>query len=108
MKNMIITAALLTCVMQFVAAQENIVIERQGSIAVGGTVIQRSGQYDNSQFGGWGTPVEHGQSYHADHAVVDFQIPANAHKLPLVFVHGYGQSSRCWATTPDGREGFNS
>ena len=29
-------------------------------------------------------------------------------ELPLVFIHGYGQSARCWQTTPDGREGFNN
>lgn len=81
-------------------------IARQGSFAVGGTVLQRPGEYDNSRFVGFGTPVEEGQSFHADHAVVDFQIPAGAHRLPLVFVHGYGQSGRCWQTTPDGREGF--
>lgn len=96
------------CMTQVAAAQENIVIQRQGSIAVGGTVIQRSGEYNNSQFGGWGTPIETGQSYHADHAVADFQIPADAHKLPLVLVHGFGQSARCWTTTPDGREGFST
>ncbi len=27
--------------------------------------------------------------------------------LPLIFIHGYGQSARCWQTTPDGQEGFN-
>lgn len=83
-------------------------IARQGSFAVGGTVLQRPGEYDNSKFIGFGTPVEEGQSFHADHAVVDFQIPAGAHRLPLVFVHGYGQSGRCWQTTPDGREGFQT
>lgn len=85
-----------------------ITIASQGSFAVGGTVIQRPGKYDNSRFIGWATPVEPGQSYHADHAVVDFQIPVNACQMPLVFVHGYGQSGRCWQMTPDGREGFQS
>lgn len=83
-------------------------IAKQGSFAVGGTVLQRSGEYDNSKFIGFGTPVEQGQSYHADHAVVDFQIPVNARQLPLIFVHGYGQSGRCWQMTPDGREGFQT
>ena len=83
-------------------------IARQGSFAVGGTVLQHPGKYDNSRFVGFGTPVEEGQSYHADHAVVDFQIPAGAYRIPLVFVHGYGQSGRCWQTTPDGREGFQT
>lgn len=93
---------------QIASAQKPLIIQQQGSITVGGTVQYRPGTYDNSKFSGWGTPIEQGQSYHADHAVVDFQIPANAHRLPLVFVHGYGQSARSWTTTPDGREGFNN
>lgn len=104
-----ITIALsVLCMAQVGIAQENITIQRQGSIAVGGTVVQRPGAYDNHKFGGWGTPIETGQSYHADHAVAYFQIPADAHKLPLILVHGFGQSGRCWTTTPDGREGFNT
>lgn len=74
---------------------------------MGGNILQRPGTYDNSRFPGWGQAVEAGQSYHADHAAVDFQIPADARMLPLIFIHGYGQSARCWQTTPDGREGFN-
>lgn len=85
-----------------------VVIEKQGSFAVGGNVIRHEGNYDNRKFGGWGTPVETGQTYRGDHAVAEFQIPENARPLPLVFVHGYGQSSRCWATTPDGRPDFRT
>lgn len=85
-----------------------LVIAEQGSFAVGGTVMRHPGTYDNSKFTGFGTPVEQGQSYHGDHAAVDYQIPAGAHRLPLVFVHGYGQSARSWQTTPDGREGFQT
>lgn len=89
-------------------ADTPLIISKQGSFTVGGTVLKHPGEYDNSQFIGWGKSVEQGQSYHADHAVVDYQLPANAHTLPLVFIHGYGQSARCWQTTPDGREGFNT
>ena len=85
-----------------------LVISQQGSFAVGGTVMKHPGKYDNSQFAGWGKSIEQGQSYHADHAIVDYQLPADTHKLPLVFIHGYGQSARSWQTTPDGREGFNT
>lgn len=85
-----------------------VVIEKQGSFAVGGKTIRREGVYDNRKFAGWGTPVETGQTYRGDHAVAEFQIPENARPLPLVFVHGYGQSSRCWATTPDGRPDFRT
>ena len=84
------------------AEQAPLLIARQGSFAVGGNILQRPGTYDNSRFPGWGQAVEAGQSYHADHAAVDFQIPADARMLPLIFIHGYGQSARCWQTTPGG------
>ncbi len=87
-------------------AQEPLTIARQGHFTVGGTTLQRQGTYDNSRFVGWAEQVETGQSARVDHAFVDFQVPADAHPLPLVFVHGYGGSGVCWQMTPDGRDGF--
>ena len=49
-----------------------------------------------------------GQTLHGDHAYVQYQIPADARSIPLVFLHGAGQFSKCWGSTPDGREGFQS
>lgn len=89
-----------------VAGAQNISIAKQGHFSVGGETVQKSGEYDNSKFIGWATQVETGQSYRADHAFVDFQIPADSKKLPLVYVHGYGGSGVCWQMTPDGRDGF--
>jgi hypothetical protein len=43
-----------------------------------------------------------------DHAYVFYQIPVNARKFPLVLWHGFGQFSKTWETTPDGREGFQN
>ncbi|WP_244437226.1 alpha/beta hydrolase [Bacteroides reticulotermitis] len=37
-----------------------------------------------------------------------YQIPDHARPLPLVFLHGAGQSSKTWETTADGREGFQN
>ncbi len=45
---------------------------------------------------------------HGDHASVFYQIPVNAKKTPLIFLHGHGQSVRSWQTTADGREGFDT
>lgn len=81
-------------------------IAKQGSFAVGGTTIQRDGAYDNSKFVGWAEQVETGQSYRADHAFVNYQIPTKANKYPLIFIHGYGGSGVCWEMTPDDRDGF--
>ncbi len=82
-------------------------IKDQGSFSIGGTVIKNSGTFDNYKFEGW-VPSGRGQTYHGDHAVVFYQIPEKARKLSLVFLHGYGQASRSWGTTPDGRDGFNN
>ena len=49
-----------------------------------------------------------GQTFHGDHAYAFYQIPKNARELPLVFLHGAGQSKKTWETTPDGREGFQN
>ena len=79
-----------------------LVIQEQGSFAVGGTVLQNPGVYDPIKR----TPA--GQTFHGDHAYVFYQVPLNARKLPLVFLHGAGQFSKTWETTPDGREGFQN
>jgi hypothetical protein len=90
--------------------QEPISIQEQGSFAVGGEVITMPGTFDPIKQGAYnpaGTDPN-GQTLHGDHAAVRYQTPVNANKYPLVFWHGHGESSRCWETTPDGREGFNN
>lgn len=78
-------------------------IQEQGSFAVGGTVLQQPGTFDPLK-----PTVPDGQTLHGDHARVFYQIPVNARKLPLVMWHGFGEFSRTWETTPDGREGFQT
>ncbi len=87
-------------------AAQDIVITSQGHFSVGGETTTHEGDYDNSQFVGWATQVEAGQSHRENHAFVEYQIPRGAHALPLVYVHGYGGSGVCWQMTPDGRDGF--
>ena len=79
-----------------------LIVQEQGSFAVGGTVISAPGTFD---------PVKQtpdGQTLHGDHAYVFYQVPVNPRKLPLVLWHGAGQFSKTWETTPDGREGFQN
>ena len=76
------------------------IIHEQGSFAVGGSVLTNPGTFDVIER----TPE--GQTFHGDHAYVYYQIPAKARKYPLVMWHGFGQFSKTWETTPDGREGF--
>jgi pimeloyl-ACP methyl ester carboxylesterase len=84
------------------ANSEPLVIQDQGSFAVGGTVSKTAGTYNNN------APTAAGQSLHGDHAYVFYQVPQNPKPLPIVMLHGAGQSARTWETTPDGREGFQN
>jgi hypothetical protein len=88
-----------------VQAQEKpkpIMIQEQGTFAVGGSVISNPGTFNPI------TRTPEGQTFHGDHAYIVYQIPTNARKLPLIFWHGIGQFSKTWETTPDGREGFQN
>lgn len=84
-------------------AKAPIVVESQGSFAVGGTVVTSPGTFDPFK-----PLVPAGQTLHGDHAYVFYQVPANARKLPLVMLHGTAQFSKTWETTPDGREGYQT
>jgi hypothetical protein len=70
---------------------------------VGGTVLTAPGTYDPVPFN---APA--GQTFHGGHAYVQYQIPPNARRLPLVLWHGGGQMGKCWESTPDGREGYQT
>lgn len=87
-----------------------IIIQRQGSFAVGGTVVTNPGTFDPIKHGSYNPANQssEGQTLHGDHAYVFYQIPPKARPLPLVFWHGHGQSAKTWETTPDGREGFQT
>ena len=79
-----------------------LVIAEQGIFSAGGTVIESDGTFDVSNY----YTSREGSTAHVDHANVLYQIPENDTGLPMVFLHGYGQSRMGWMTTPDGREGW--
>jgi hypothetical protein len=79
-----------------------LMIQEQGSFAIGGKVVTNPGNYDATNR----SPA--GQTLHGDHAYIFYQVPVHARKLPLVMWHGLGQFSKTWETTPDGREGFQN
>lgn len=79
-----------------------LMIEQQGSFAVGGTAISTPGSYDNN------APTAAGQTFHGDHLYAFYQIPGDPRPLPLVMLHGAYESGRSWESTPDGREGFQT
>lgn len=79
-------------------------IAKQGIFSAGGIVVTSRGTFNpENQWEESGA----GQTMHADHANVLYQIPAAEKGLPMVFLHGYGQSRMGWMTTPDGREGWS-
>lgn len=63
-------------------------IADQGIFSAGGTVITSDGTFDVSNY----YTSRAGSTSHADHANVLYQIPEEATGLPMVFLHGYGQS----------------
>lgn len=103
MRNILSVSILALCITVNAQTKKTfIVIQEQGSFAVGGSVISNPGTFDPIKR----TPE--GQTYRGDHAYVFYQIPENARTLPLIFWHGIGQFSKTWETTPDGREGFQN
>lgn len=79
-------------------------IKEQGIFSAGGTVITSDGTFDVSNY----YTTREGSTSHVDHANVLYQIPEEDTELPMVFLHGYGQSRMGWMTTPDGREGWSN
>jgi hypothetical protein len=96
----VITASSLSA--QKTEKQKPILIQEQGSFAIGGSVVTNPGTFEPYNQ----TPA--GQTLHGDHAYVFYQIPTEVRKYPLVMWHGIGQFSKTWETTPDGREGFQT
>jgi hypothetical protein len=85
-----------------VPSADAITLSRQGSYAVGGTVVTSPGTFDAQH------PTAAGATLHGDHAYVFYQVPLAARPLPLIFWHGAGQSKKTWETTVDGRDGFQN
>jgi len=88
-------------------------IEQQGTFAGGGTVVTSQGEYNarppvtqgktsNNFMDVYNESVKlGGQTVHGDHATVHYQIPVNAHRLPLVFLHGAASHSPHETSNPD-------
>ena len=109
-KNLLVIAILILSFSYGYAQKKTIVIQDQGSFAVGGTVVTAPGTFDPIKHGAFNPANQNaeGQTLHGDHAYVFYQIPDNTRELPLVLWHGYGQFSKTWETTPDGREGYQN
>ncbi len=87
-------------------SEGSLVIAEQGIFSSGGTVTEPvEGEFDSTT--NWLDLTRAGNTAHVDHANVLYQIPENDTEMPMVFLHGYGQSRMGWMTTPDGREGWS-
>ena len=80
-----------------------LVLQDQGSFAIGGTYITHGGTFSNENF-----LSPEGQRAYGDHAYVFFQIPSDKRALPIVFQHGGAQTKRTWESTPDLHDGFQN
>ncbi|EJN34743.1 hypothetical protein PMI35_00492 [Pseudomonas sp. GM78] len=89
----------------FVSAegQGPLVIKGQGSLVAGGGSITQPGIFDPYK-----PLMPDGQTYHGDHVYAFYQVPVDARPLPILMLHGAGQSAKSWETTADGREGFQN
>lgn len=89
-------------------SQENgLSMKEEGMFSSGGSVTEPiEGKFDETT--NWLDSTRKGNTAHIDHANVLYQIPENETGLPMVFLHGYGQSRMGWMTTPDGREGWST
>ena len=85
------------------AYSEPIALETQGSFMIGGSTVKNDGEFIANDW-----LSQSGQTAYGDHAYVWYQVPVNSKKLPMIFLHGGGQSKKTWETTPDGREGFQN
>ena len=79
------------------------IIQEQGSFVAGGSIVTAPGTFDPLK-----PQNPAGQTYSGDHLYAFYQVPVNARKYPIVMWHGFGQFSKTWETTPDGREGFQN
>jgi len=64
-----------------------LIIEKQGTFTVGGSVRTIPGTFDPIKQGSWMMIDSTGQTIHGDAAAVYYQIPVKAKKYPLVFWH---------------------
>ncbi|UQI33970.1 alpha/beta fold hydrolase [Pseudomonas bijieensis] len=80
-----------------------LLIKEQGSLTAGGGQISQPGIFDPYH------PTQaDGQTLHGDHLYAFYQVPVDSRPLPILMLHGAGQSSKSWETTADGREGFQT
>jgi pimeloyl-ACP methyl ester carboxylesterase len=85
-------------------SQDSITVAQQGSFYVGGRQVKGAGTFSPDKLG----HTNEGNSFWVDQLYVQYQVPVDARRYPLVLVHGGSGTGRVWETTPDGREGYQT
>jgi hypothetical protein len=70
---------------------KSITLAERGSFFVGGRIVQGKGVYDPAKDTG---NTNEGNTFWTDQMCVQYQIPVNPRKYPLVLVHGGGGTGR--------------
>jgi pimeloyl-ACP methyl ester carboxylesterase len=84
-------------------------IESMGSFFVGGRMVTVAGEQPRTLAMSRDVPAhvyDPNGTYAVDHAYVNYLVPADTDRVPVVFVHGGGMTGACWEATPDGRPGW--
>ena len=85
-------------------ANNPLVLKKQGTFYVGGTIEFRS---PNSSTTVTGDPRSLPGNIAVHHMYVEYQVPnVLKYKYPIVFLHGGGHTGQFFRTTPDGRDGW--
>ena len=80
--------------LSFIYTPKVLKIKEQGMFSAGGSVLKSDGTFDVSNY----YTSRAGSTLHVDHANVFYKIPEKQKHLPMVFLHGYGQSRMGWMT----------
>src|SRR4029078_6908502 len=85
-------------------ANNPLVLKKQGTFYVGGTIEFRS---PNSSTTVTGDPRSLPGNIAVHQMYVEYQVPnVLKYKYPIVFMHGGGHTGEVFRTTPDGRDGW--
>jgi pimeloyl-ACP methyl ester carboxylesterase len=82
----------------------------QGSFFVGGRKVQGKGEYAPAKVSepskeGY---TNEGSTFWIDQMYVQYEIPVNARRYPIVMIPGGSSTGDVWESTPDGREGYQT
>jgi len=66
-----------------------LIIKDQGSLIAGGGLITQPGTFDPYK-----PLMPDGQTFHGDHVYAFYQVPVDARPLPILMLHGAGQSAK--------------